>query len=693
MPPSRVIGMLRVRDEEDLVADALDHMAAFSDGGVFVYDDVSTDRTAEIASAHPAVLRVIRGESWDADRERAEWEHRAALLSAAREVATEDDWLVYLDADERVEYDWSRLSEHPPDVVAVRMRLFDFHITPEDVNRPWPERRRIGPEYRPIVIAFRNRPGLAYRHPDQREVELGPGGRILDEGSVRHYGKALSIERWERKCDYYARSFPKYAAKWEARRGRAVHERSDFDRPLISWNERETGGILLPLVPERRLPLRVLLTNHHLLEPAGSETFTLTLASRLVARGHRVTVYSKFVETMEDALRRAGASVVSDLDAVKQETFDVAHVHHNVGAMEVRFTFPDLPIVFLSHGVLPFLESAPAVDPGIARFLAVSEEVRDRLAADGVPEGRLSIFRNLVDEARFAPGPPLPERPRRALVLSHRLDDGTARAIRDGCRAAGVSCFFAGRRFVPVPPEDLPALLRDADVVFSLGRGAIEAMLAGRIPFVLDHAGGDGLLAPDLARESMRTNFSGRGRRLRFSAEEIAKALSRWRPEDGLALRDFALAEFGAGARLDALEGIYLDAIDDRSVPRPDDAALRVIRAIAETARESAGQAHNLWARRAATGRLPAPRPREAPDAARIALAERLVSAGWLGAAREIVEGLLAADLDRPDPLALMALLGATEGAADDAAALAEHVLAADPGNRIAREALTRARS
>ena len=36
------------------------------------------------------------------------------------------------------------------------MKLYDFHITAEDVDRRYDERRWMGPEYRTILMAFRN---------------------------------------------------------------------------------------------------------------------------------------------------------------------------------------------------------------------------------------------------------------------------------------------------------------------------------------------------------------------------------------------------------------------------------------------------------------------------------------------------------------------------------------------------------
>jgi hypothetical protein len=94
-------------------------------------------------------------------------------------------------------------------------------------------------------MAFRARVGLGYTGAHQREVTLKKGRRLMQRGSVRHYGKARSVDAWERKCEFYALHAPRYAAKWTARKGKAVHVVSDFGRPLIRWADREACGVPL----------------------------------------------------------------------------------------------------------------------------------------------------------------------------------------------------------------------------------------------------------------------------------------------------------------------------------------------------------------------------------------------------------------------------------------------------------------
>jgi glycosyltransferase involved in cell wall biosynthesis len=238
-----MIGITKVRNEEEIMQDALDDVSKVCDGGIVVYDDCSTDDTVGICLEHDNVLAVVQGEAWNTDRYAAEWQTREAALMKAR--LFEPEWILCFDADERFEFpetnDWMAYD-------GLRMRLFDFYITDEDKDENYAERKWCGPEYRDILMAFKLKPGMHYRIPDQREMVLDRRAPVYQGGFVRHYGKAISIEQWEETCDYYAENFPEpYKTKWANRRGKAVHVESDFGRPLITWDQRSDADAIISM--------------------------------------------------------------------------------------------------------------------------------------------------------------------------------------------------------------------------------------------------------------------------------------------------------------------------------------------------------------------------------------------------------------------------------------------------------------
>lgn len=238
-----IIGLCKMRNEAQIIGDTLNAWSSFCTGGIYIYDDVSTDKSVLIARNHPNVKEVIEGTFWDPDREKAEWMNRQTVLARAQQFADKDTWFVYFDADEfPFNFEHFELFENPH-VGAIAARLYDVMITPEDEHLLYSKRQWIAPEFRTIVFFFRNTPTAQYQYPDQRVVDLPPGIEIPIAFDIKHYGKGFSVEQWEATCDYYIKFWPKYSDKWRQRKGKAVHAdmKSDFGNDLIRWKDRGRG--------------------------------------------------------------------------------------------------------------------------------------------------------------------------------------------------------------------------------------------------------------------------------------------------------------------------------------------------------------------------------------------------------------------------------------------------------------------
>ena len=229
-----LIGITRVRNEALIIADTVEHYLECCDR-IVLYDDCSTDETVAIAQAAGGrYIDIIRGDAWHSNRPAEETRHRHLVLNRASTLGAR--WCLCFDADERL------VGKLPPlNGDGYRFRLFDGYLTKErrehyttgdlsTLPRMW------GPEYRDILILFRT-DKARYEGLDRREPILR--GKIsLAPVMVKHYGKCLSIEHWESTCAYYATHFPEpYRSKWEARKGKAIHSKSDFCRNLYNWKE------------------------------------------------------------------------------------------------------------------------------------------------------------------------------------------------------------------------------------------------------------------------------------------------------------------------------------------------------------------------------------------------------------------------------------------------------------------------
>ena len=229
-----IFGITRVRNEALIIEDTIRHFLKYCEH-ILLYDDCSEDKTVDLAEAAGGDrITIIQGDHWSLDRVAEETRHRALLLDQARSLGA--DWVLCFDADERLEGTLPELRGS-----GFWFRLFDGYMTSAfcdpyrtgplaDLPRLW------GPEYRDILMLFSTDPELNwFRGPDMREpVSKNPVA--LADIKVRHYGKCISVSEWDNTCDYYVRYFPKrYREKWQARKGRAIHTLSDFNRTLYTW--------------------------------------------------------------------------------------------------------------------------------------------------------------------------------------------------------------------------------------------------------------------------------------------------------------------------------------------------------------------------------------------------------------------------------------------------------------------------
>jgi len=241
-----IAGLMRVRNESLLIKETLDHLSRVVDS-IYVLDDHSTDNTVEICKNHPKVRNTIEENKYSGPHMPTnEGIHRQRLVDCARKDA-KYDWFIYIDADERFDDEFIRdihqLTEQT-DYDAICLMLYDFYITDTDKNlvyngnlselRPY-----CGTEYRNTLILYRNISSFHYPYGMTTREPVGfKENRVFYSNyKIKHYGKAISIEEWERKVDWYIQHYPRYRDKWKNRKGKAIHTVSDFDTPLVTWDE------------------------------------------------------------------------------------------------------------------------------------------------------------------------------------------------------------------------------------------------------------------------------------------------------------------------------------------------------------------------------------------------------------------------------------------------------------------------
>jgi len=231
----------RMRNEALLLPDFLKHIDPFIDEAFF-FDDCSEDNTVEILRAYPKTKEVLRNYFHNPDQSFVQTAQRKMLLENYRNSKDSGGWFILIEPDERINFNFDMLEEYDrQNIDMVYFRLFDAYITPEDQKpyegeKLWNFRKYFGPEYRNIGFLFRKNAAF-YDVATTNCRQPYVNGKTTVDGLAQHYGKSLSIKQWEDNCDYYTRSVPALAEKWSARRGKAIHEVSDFNRPLYTWKQ------------------------------------------------------------------------------------------------------------------------------------------------------------------------------------------------------------------------------------------------------------------------------------------------------------------------------------------------------------------------------------------------------------------------------------------------------------------------
>ncbi len=316
--------------------------------------------------------------------------------------------------------------------------------------------------------------------------------------------------------------------------------------------------------------MRILITNHTLADPGGTEAYVRDLAFALLKRGHMPIAYSTKLGDIAQEIRAATIPVIDNLDALATPP-DIIHGHHHLDTMTALLRFPEVPAVYFCHGWLPWEETPPRF-PRILRYVAVDHLCRDRLLLEhGIPEDRIRVLLNFVDLERFKPRGPLPARPKRALVFSnYATEDTQMPAVRDACARHGITTevvgFGAGK--VCARPEDI---LGRYDLVFAKGRAALECLAVGVAVIICDKKGVGPMVTSGEFDRLRPLNFGLRTLREPLRAESIERQIARYDAEDAAKVSRMVRANGGADAVVDQIVSLYEELIaENRSSGKPN---------------------------------------------------------------------------------------------------------------------------
>ena len=318
--------------------------------------------------------------------------------------------------------------------------------------------------------------------------------------------------------------------------------------------------------------MKILITNAHLQEPAGTQVVVRDLAAELLRQGHVPLVYSPRLGEVAEQIRRQGVQVtheLADLSALP----DIIHGQHHPAVLEALLHFPGTPAIYACHAATEPLEE-PFFHPRILRYVAVDERCRARVAsAPGISPERIRVMWNAVDLERFRERAPLPAQPRRALVFSNGAGPSThLPAVRQACRRRGLELdvlgYRAGNELLD-PESVLPAY----DLIFAKARCALEAMAVGAAVVLCDAAGAGPMVTAANFERLRPMNFGAALLTQPLRPEHLLAEMERYDPADAAAVSRRVRREAGLSAAVAGWLALYAEVLEEFS-RAPRDAAV-----------------------------------------------------------------------------------------------------------------------
>lgn len=309
--------------------------------------------------------------------------------------------------------------------------------------------------------------------------------------------------------------------------------------------------------------LNILFTNNTLDIRGGSEMVILDLAKEFRRRGHFPVAYSTKLGMIEKELKEACIPVVSNLDALGNVP-DIIHGQHHLEAMAAMTYFYNTPAIYVCHGWFPWPETPP-VFFNIKKYVAVGELTREYVSTTcGVSRDDIDIIPNFVDLGKFAIKQKINDAPKSAAIFGNGVakNSSLVEVAAAACKKAGLTRLdiFGIRSGNPIANPEV--VLRNYDIVFSVGRCAIEAMSMGCAVIVSDESGVAEMVRP----ENMERMFGKFGAsslsKYNLNVDYICGEILKFKAQDVRQVSEWIRAKVDLFNAADRYESVYREAMN-----------------------------------------------------------------------------------------------------------------------------------
>jgi hypothetical protein len=251
--------------------------------------------------------------------------------------------------------------------------------------------------------------------------------------------------------------------------------------------------------------MRLLLATNHL-GLGGSESYLLTVAEQLDRLGHEAVVFTPEPSGGVAVAQRLGIEVIDESGL--SGDFDAALAQDSGVSYQLADLRPAMPQLFVAHSSKFDLQAPPQLAGTVGKVVALNDRVAGRMRSL-VTEVEVVRLRQPIDHERFTPRGPLPETPRRALLLSNNTNDDRMEMLAEACAEAGFELSQVGG--LPGQATDIRSALAGVEIVIGYGRSVLEGMACGRAAYVYDWQGGDGWVTAQSYAGIESDGFAGGG--------------------------------------------------------------------------------------------------------------------------------------------------------------------------------------
>lgn len=310
--------------------------------------------------------------------------------------------------------------------------------------------------------------------------------------------------------------------------------------------------------------MRILITQRELIHWGGSQMFTIEVAKELSNRGHEVAVFCPRVGDLAKIIFPSGVWVKDRLSEIPWEP-DIIHGQHHLQVVAALSYFVNVPAIYYCHGARPWAEQAPP-HPRIRYYVMICDWMVTPNATEfGIPRDRMTVIPNFVNMTRFSRVRNPAVHPRRALLFGNKgFRAGELSRLETACQDLGISLDKVGYPYGN-PQERPEAFLPDYDLVFALGRCAVEAIACGCavIPIVPGQAGE--LVTMANFQNWVSSNFSPiyGTCATQIDTQWLKRELTNYSPAITSQVTAKLRSEHDMRNAVDKIEAIYKAAIDD----------------------------------------------------------------------------------------------------------------------------------